>query len=262
MTKPDPIKAEKSAPKAPKKPWTASVLTLFPDAFPGVLGTSVIGSALKDEKWALEAIDIRDFSYNKHRSVDASPAGGGPGMVLTPEVSARAIDDVVQRGVARKADETADTRPLIYLTPRGLPLTQKRVRELANGSGVIVFCGRFEGLDQRVIEARNMEEVCVGDFILAGGEVAAQAMIEACVRLLPGVLGGETSTDEESFEDGLLEYPLYAKPREWEDRKIPEVLLSGDHKRIAEWRRAEMEKITKERRPDMWENYTRDNKEK
>jgi len=254
MTKLDPLKP---ATKPSLKPWTASVLTLFPDAFPGVLAASVIGSALKDEKWALEAIDIRNFSYNKHRSVDASPAGGGPGMVLTPEVSARAIDSV-----ARDPDITGQTRPLIYLTPRGLPLTQKRVRELANGSGVIVFCGRFEGLDQRVIEARNMEEVCIGDFILAGGEVAAQAMIEACVRLLPGVLGGETSTEEESFEDGLLEYPLYAKPREWEDRKIPEVLLSGDHKRIADWRRAEMEKITKERRPDMWETYEQGIKEK
>jgi len=257
MTKLSLIKPEKSAQNPRKTPWTASVLTLFPDAFPGVLAASVIGSALKDEKWALEAIDIRNFSYNKHRSVDASPAGGGPGMVLTPEVSARAIDSV-----ARDPDITGQTRPLIYLTPRGLPLTQKRVRELANGSGVIVFCGRFEGLDQRVIEARNMEEVCVGDFILAGGEVAAQAMIEACVRLLPGVLGGETSTEEESFEDGLLEYPLYAKPREWEDRKIPEVLLSGDHKRIADWRRAEMEKITKERRPDMWETYEQGIKEK
>ena len=250
MTKLSSIKPAKSAQNPRKTPWTASVLTLFPDAFPGVLAASVIGSALKDEKWALEAIDIRNFSYNKHRSVDASPAGGGPGMVLTPEVSARAIDSV-----ARDPDITGQTRPLIYLTPRGLPLTQKRVRDLANGSGVIVFCGRFEGLDQRVIAARNMEEVCVGDFILAGGEVAAQAMIEACVRLLPGVLGTEASTIEESFEDGLLEYPLYAKPREWEDRKIPEVLLSGDHKRIAEWRRAEMEKITKERRPDMWQSY-------
>ncbi len=255
MTKPDTIK-----PTA--KPWLATVLTLFPDAFPGVLGCSVIGSALKDEKWALEAIDIRDFSYNKHRSVDASPAGGGPGMVLTPEVSARAIDSVVQNGVARDPDINGQTRPLIYLTPRGRPLTQKRVRELASGSGVIVFCGRFEGLDQRVIEARNMEEVCVGDFILAGGEVAAQAMIEACVRLLPGVLGGATSTEEESFEDGLLEYPLYAKPREWEDRKIPDVLLSGDHQRIKAWRRAEMEKITKERRPTMWKSYLEDIKEK
>lgn len=257
MTKREPIKPAKPAQKPRKASWTATVLTLFPEAFPGVLGCSVIGSALKHEKWALEAIDIRNFSYNKHRSVDASPAGGGPGMVLTPEVSSRAIDSV-----ARKLDETGETRPLIYLTPRGRPLTQKRVRELASGSGVIVFCGRFEGLDQRVIEARNMEEVCVGDFILAGGDVAAQAMIEACVRLLPGVLGGETSTEEESFEYGLLEYPLYAKPREWEDRKIPEVLLSGNHKRIADWRRAEMEKITKERRPDMWEDYMKDNKEK
>ncbi|MCF6220059.1 MAG: tRNA (guanosine(37)-N1)-methyltransferase TrmD [Robiginitomaculum sp.] len=254
MTKSDTIK-----PAA--KPWTASVLTLFPDAFPGVLGASVIGSALKDEKWALEAIDIRNFSYNKHRSVDASPAGGGPGMVLTPEVSARAIDSV-RDSVARKADETVGTRPLIYLTPRGRPLTQKRVRALASGSGIIVFCGRFEGLDQRVIEARNMEEACVGDFILAGGEVAAQAMIEACVRLLPGVLGSGASAEEESFEDGLLEYPLYAKPREWEDRKIPEVLLSGDHKKIAMWRKAEMEKITKEIRPDMWQSYIKGNKEK
>ena len=199
------------------------MLTLFPDAFPGVLGASIIGSALKDEKWALEAIDIRDFSYNKHRSVDASPAGGGPGMVLTPEVSSRAIDHVVQqdmhKGVARDPDTDGQTRPLIYLTPRGKPLTQKRVKELSSGSGVIVFCGRFEGLDQRVIEARNMEEVSVGDFVLAGGEVAAQAMIEACVRLLPGVLGDMSSTEEESFEDGLLEYPLYAKPREWKAGK-------------------------------------------
>ena len=237
-------------PKTANNLWTASVLTLFPDVFPGVLGCSVIGSALKDEKWALEAIDIRNFSYNKHRSVDASPAGGGPGMVLTPQVSSRAIDSV-----ARDPDINGQTRPLIYLTPRGKPLTQKRVRKLASGSGLIVFCGRFEGLDQRVIEARNMEEVCVGDFILAGGEVAAQAMIEACVRLLPGVIGSEASTEEESFEDGLLEYPLYAKPREWEDRKIPDVLLSGDHKRIKAWRQAEMEKTTKERRPDMWQSY-------
>jgi len=245
----------KPAPNPSTKVWKASVLTLFPDAFPGVLAASVIGSALKHQKWALEAIDIRNFSYNKHRSVDASPAGGGPGMVLTPEVSARAIDSVRQKGVARGSDGDELTRPLIYLTPRGRPLTQKRVRELASGAGVILFCGRFEGLDQRVIEAKEMEEVCVGDFILAGGEVAAQAMIEACVRLLPGVLGDETSAIEESFEDGLLEYPLYAKPREWEDRKIPEVLLSGDHKRIAKWRQAEMEKITKERRPDLWQKY-------
>ncbi len=238
------------------------MLTLFPDVFPGVLGCSVIGKALKDEKWALEAIDIRDFSYNKHRSVDARPSGGGPGMVLTPEASARAIDSVVQTGVARDPDTAGQTRPLIYLTPRGRPLTQNRVRELAGGPGVIVFCGRFEGLDERVIEARNMEEVCIGDFVLAGGEAAAQMLIEACVRLLPGVLGDNMSSQEESFEDGLLEYPLYAGLREWEGRKIPEVLLSGDHKRIREWRRAEMEKITKERRPDLWQSYIKDIKEK
>jgi len=231
-------------------PWTATVLSLFPEAFPGVLGTSVIGTALKSEKWALEAIDIRKFSYNKHRSVDARPAGGGPGMVLTPDVSARAIDSV-----ARKLSEQSEPRPLIYPSPRGRPLTQKRVRELAAGAGVVVFCGRFEGLDQRVIETRQMEEVSIGDFVLAGGEVAAQALIEACVRLLPGVLGCRTSTEEESFETGLLEYPLYAGPREWEGQKIPEVLLSGHHKAIADWRQAEMEKVTRERRPDLWARY-------
>ncbi len=228
--------------------WKATILTLFPDAFPGVLGTSIIGSALKDEKWCLESIDIRNFSYNKHRSVDTTPVGGGPGMVLKPDVSATAIDSV-----ARIHD--GQPRPLLYLTPRGKPLTQKRVRELASGSGVIVFCGRFEGLDERVIKAREMEEVSIGDFILAGGEVAAQALIEACVRLLPGVLGDAASAAEESFEDGLLEYPLYAKPREWEGHKIPEVLLSGDHGKIKQWRKAQSKEITKQRRPDLWKDY-------
>lgn len=228
--------------------WKATILTLFPDAFPGVLSASVIGTALKDEKWGLEAIDIRDFSVNKHRSVDASPAGGGPGMVITPDIAASAIDSVARTFEGKP-------RPLIYLTPRGRPLTQKRVRELAAGSGVVVFCGRFEGLDERVIKARDMEEISLGDFVLAGGEVAAQALIEACVRLLPGVLGSETSATEESFETGLLEYPLYAKPRQWEDRNIPEVLLSGDHQRIAQWRQAQMEEITKKRRPDLWAAY-------
>lgn len=236
------------------KPWKATVLTLFPDAFPGVLGASIIGSALKDEKWCLEPIDIRDFSFNKHRSVDTTPVGGGPGMVLKPDVSAAAIDSV-----ARKSED--GTRPLLYLTPRGKPLTQERVKELASGAGVVVFCGRFEGLDERVIQARNMEEVSIGDFVLAGGEVAAQVLIEACVRLLPGVLGDITSTHEESFEGGLLEYPLYAKPREWEGHKTPDVLLSGDHKRIADWRRTQMEYITKKRRPDLWEKHSRGDKE-
>jgi len=225
----------------PTHPWRATALTLFPDAFPGVLGTSIIGGAKKSGIWQLETVDIRDFSTNRHRSVDSPPSGGGPGMVLKPDVSAKAIDSVAD-----------NSRPLIYMTPRGKPLTQKRVRELASGPGLIVFCGRFEGLDQRVIEARNMEEISIGDFVLAGGEIAAQVMIEACVRLLPGVLGDADSASDESFEEGLLEYPLYTKPREFEGRSIPEVLLSGDHKKIADWRRAQSEETTQARRPDMW----------
>ena len=232
--------------ETPQNAWRASVLTLFPDAFPGVLGASIIGGAEKSGLWQLETVDIRDFSVNRHRTVDSPPSGGGPGMVLKPDVAAKAIDSV--------ATET-DSRPLIYLTPRGKPLTQQRVRELASGPGLIAFCGRFEGLDERVIEGRHMEEISIGDFVLAGGEVAAQVMIEACVRLLPGVLGDAQSASEESFEDGLLEYPLYTKPREFEGRAIPEVLLSGDHKKIAQWRRQKSEEITKARRPDMWTAY-------
>ena len=224
-----------------KKPWRATVLTLFPNAFPGILDVSVIGTAQKNRIWALETVDIRDFAANKHRNVDDTPAGGGPGMVFRPDVSAAAID-----GVA------LDERPLIYLTPRGAPLTQKRVRELALGPGLIVFCGRFEGLDQRVIEGRQMEEISIGDFVLAGGEVAAQTMIEACVRLLPGVLGASGSIEDESFEDGLLEYPLYTRPKEWEGQDIPDVLRSGHHKAIAEWRLEKQKEITKLRRPDLW----------
>lgn len=239
-----PIMSEK-----PQKPWTATVLTLFPDAFPGVLGASIIGSAEKNGIWALETVDIRKFSTNRHRTVDDTPAGGGPGMVLKPDIADAAIDSVAC------SESDLDDRPLIYLTPRGKPLTQKRVRQLSSGSGLIVFCGRFEGLDQRVIEARQMEEISIGDFILAGGEVAAQAMIESCVRLLPGVLGTSESTEEESFETGLLEYPLYTKPRNWNDRAIPEVLLSGDHGKIAKWRHQKQIEITKERRPDIWEAY-------
>ena len=227
--------------KNTEKPWRATALTLFPDAFPGVLSSSIIGGAEKSGLWQLETVDIRNFSTNRHRSVDSPPAGGGPGMVLKPDVAARAIDTV------------ADDRPLLYMTPRGKPLTQKRVRELSTGSGLIVFCGRFEGLDQRVIEARNMEEISIGDFVLAGGEVAAQCLIEACVRLLPGVLGDADSALEESFENGLLEYPLYTKPREFEDRSIPEVLLSGDHAKIAAWRHQQSEDITKARRPDLYD---------
>ena len=238
-------------PNITDQPWTATVLTLFPDAFPGVLGASIIGTAKKNQIWGLETIDIRDFSANKHRTVDGPPAGGGPGMVIKPDVAAKAIDSVASN----------DGRPLIYLSPRGAPLTQKRVRELAAGKGLIVFCGRFEGLDQRVIEAREIEEISLGDFVLAGGEVAAQAMIEACVRLLPGVLGSSESTVEESFEDGLLEYPLYTKPSSWDGRDIPPVLLSGNHKAIAEWKKAQSEDITKARRPDLWEKIIAAKKE-
>ena len=230
-----------------QNPWSATVLTLFPQCFPGVLGASIIGGAEKSGIWQLETVDIRDFSVNRHRTVDSPPAGGGPGMVLKPDVAAKAIDSVAT---------AKDSRPLIYLTPRGKPLTQQRVRELASGPGLIAFCGRFEGLDERVIEGRQMEEISIGDFVLAGGEVAAQVMIEACVRLLPGVLGDAQSASEESFEEGLLEYPLYTKPREFEGRAIPEVLLSGDHKKIAAWRHQQSEEITKARRPDMWTAYT------
>lgn len=228
-----------------QKPWRATALTLFPDAFPGVLGSSIIGGAEKSGIWQLETVDIRDFSTNRHRSVDSPPSGGGPGMVLKPDVAARAIDSVADTSNGK-------SRPLIYMTPRGKPLTQQRVRELSSGSGLIVFCGRFEGLDQRVIEARQMEEISIGDFVLAGGEVAAQVLIEACVRLLPGVLGAADSALDESFEDGLLEYPLYTKPREFEGRSIPDVLLSGDHAKIAAWRRKQSEETTQARRPDIW----------
>ena len=232
-----------------QKSWRATVLTLYPDAFPGVLGTSIIGGSEKSGIWQLETVDIRDFSVNRHRTVDSPPSGGGPGMVLKPDIAAKAIDSVAQ------ASSEADSRPLIYLTPRGKPLTQNRVRELSKGPGLIVFCGRFEGLDQRVIDARQMEEISIGDYVLAGGEVAAQVLIEACVRLLPGVLGAADSTAEESFEDGLLEYPLYTKPREFEGRAIPEVLLSGDHAKIAKWRHQQQIEMTKARRPDMWSAY-------
>ena len=233
------------APPAP--PWRASVLTLFPDAFPGLLDTSIVGRARAADIWRLEALDIRDLSDHKHRSVDDTPAGGGPGMVIRPDVAAAAIDAVDLSG-----------RPLIYLSPRGRPLTQARVRELAAGPGVVLFCGRFEGLDQRVIEARGLEEVSLGDFVLAGGEVAAQALIEACVRLLPGAAGNAGSVEAERFETGLLEHPHYTRPRVWEGRAIPEALLSGDHARIARWRRAQAEDLTRSRRPDLWAAWSKD----
>ncbi len=226
--------------------FNASVLTLYPDAFPGPLGVSLLETARKTGLWALETVDIRSFSRHKHASVDDTPAGGGPGMVLRPDVAAAAIDSLPRDG-----------RPLIYLTPRGKPLSQTMVREWAAGPGVIVFCGRFEGLDQRVIEARGMDEVSVGDAVLAGGEAPAMVLIEACVRLIPGVLGKLESTEDESFEGDLLEYPHYTRPREWEGHEIPDVLLSGDHGRIARWRKEQAEQITRLRRPDLWTRYQR-----
>ena len=227
--------------------WRAIVLTIFPEMFPGPLGLSLAGKALAEGKWALHTIDIRDFASDKHRSVDDTPSGGGAGMVMRADIAALAIDAV-------RAAASPGT-PSLYLSPRGQPLTQVRVRDLAQGHGAILLCGRFEGIDQRVLEARDIEEISIGDYVLSGGELAAQVLIDACVRLLPGVAGNESSLAEESFASGLLEYPHYTRPREWEGRPIPELLLSGDHKKIAEWRRDEAERLTKKRRPDLWERY-------
>jgi tRNA (guanine37-N1)-methyltransferase len=221
--------------------FRATCLTLFPEAFPGLLGVSIIGTALEKGIWSLETIDIRTFGLGKHRTVDDTPAGGGAGMVMRADVAAAAIDSVAQAG-----------RPRIYLSPRGKPLTQARVRELAAGPGVILLCGRFEGLDERVIEGRGLEEVSLGDFVLAGGEVAAHALLEACVRLLPGVAGNAESLAEESFEAGLLEHPQYTRPQSWEGREIPAVLTSGDHAKVRAWRRNQAEELTKARRPDLY----------
>ncbi|MCU0882354.1 MAG: tRNA (guanosine(37)-N1)-methyltransferase TrmD [Hyphomonadaceae bacterium] len=221
-------------------PFAATIITLVPEAWPGVLGASLVGTALKDGLWSLETVALRDFGQGRHKVVDDTPAGGGSGMVIRPDIAAAAIDSVAQDG-----------RPLIYLTPRGAPLTQDRVRALAAGPGAVIFCGRFEGLDQRVIEARQMEEICIGDVVLAGGDVAAQLLLEACIRLLPGVLGNADSPVEESFENGLLEHPLYTRPREFEGMAIPEVLLSGDHGKIARWKEERARADTAERRPDL-----------
>ena len=221
--------------------FRVTCLTLFPEAFPGLLGISIVGTALEKGVWSLETIDIRTFGLGKHRTVDDTPAGGGAGMVMRADVAAAAIDSVEQ-----------DHRPRIYLSPRGKPLTQARVRELAAGPGVILLCGRFEGLDQRVIEGRGLEEVSLGDFVLAGGEVAAQALLEACVRLLPGVAGNAESLAEESFETGFLEHPQYTRPQSWEGREIPAVLTSGDHAKVRAWRRNQAEELTKARRPDLY----------
>jgi tRNA (guanine37-N1)-methyltransferase len=215
--------------------------------FPGPLGLSLAGKALADGKWALRVIDIRDFATDKHRSVDDTPSGGGAGMVMRADIAAAAVD-------AARAD-TAPRTPALYLSPRGTPLTQSRVRELSQGPGAILLSGRFEGIDQRVLDARNLEEVSIGDYVLAGGELAALVLLDACVRLLAGVAGNEGSLAEESFAQGLLEYPHYTRPRDWEGHAIPDVLLSGDHKAIAKWRREQAEQLTRERRPDLWERH-------
>src|ERR1700680_3902457 len=222
--------------------WRATVLTLFPEMFPGPLGVSLAGKALASGLWALEARDIRDSATDRHRSVDDTPAGGGPGMVLRADVLADAID----------AANVAPDRPRLLMSPRGRPLTQSEVVELAAGPGPLIVCGRFEGVDQRVIEARRLEEVSIGAYVLSGGEIAAMALIDACVRLLPGVMGKPASGADESFSHGLLEYPQYTRPQEFEGQPIPEILLSGDHARIAAWRRAEAEDLTRARRPDLW----------
>jgi|SRR5208337_3208057 len=229
-------------------PWQATVLTLFPEMFPGPLGISLSGRALQDDLWRLSTLNIRDSACDKHRSVDDTPAGGGAGMVLRADVAAAAID---------AAASNAPALSRIYLSPRGAPLAQERVRDLARGKGVILFCGRFEGLDQRVIEARQLEEISIGDYVLSGGEIAAMVLIDACVRLLPGVIGTEASLSEESFENNLLEYPHYTRPRLWEGREIPDVLLSGDHARIARWRLEQAETLTEDRRPDLYEKNRR-----
>lgn len=222
--------------------FSASIITLFPDLFPGTLGASVLGRGLSEGLWALETVQLRDFATDRHRTVDDTPAGGGAGMVLKPDILAAAIDAVAP---------PTDPRPRLLMSPRGKPLTQARARELALGPGAVIICGRFEGIDQRVIDARQLEEVSIGDYVLAGGEVAAMVLLEAVVRLIPGVLGGVDSHAEESFENGLLEYPQYTRPQLFEGVGIPDVLTSGDHARIRKWRQEQSEALTRQRRPDL-----------
>jgi tRNA (guanine37-N1)-methyltransferase len=224
--------------------WRATVLTIFPEMFPGPLGVSLAGKALASGLWALDAVDIRAHATDKHRTVDDTPAGGGPGMVMKADVLARAIDAVA-----------AGNRPRLLMSPRGTPLTQARVTALAKGDGAVIVCGRFEGIDERLIAARGLEEVSVGDYVLSGGEVAALVLIDACVRLIPGVMGKEQSGVSESFTEELLEYPQYTRPNMFEDRPIPEILTGGDHAKVEAWRRSEAERLTQERRPDLWKAY-------
>ena len=224
--------------------WRASILTLFPDMFPGPLGFSLAGKALAAGLWTLDAVDIRGHATDKHRSVDDTPAGGGPGMVMRADVLARAIDAVA-----------ADPRPRLLMSARGAPLTQTQASALAQGDGAVIVCGRFEGIDERIVAARQLEEVSIGDFVLSGGEIAALVLVDACVRLIPGVMGKEASGAEESFSEGLLEYPHYTRPALFEGRTIPEVLTGGDHAKVKAWRQAEAERLTKARRPDLWAAY-------
>jgi tRNA (guanine37-N1)-methyltransferase len=224
--------------------WRATVLTILPELFPGPLGASLAGKACANGLWSLETLDIRDFTTGRHRSVDDTPAGGGPGMIMKADVLGRAIDAVGEGG-----------RPRLLMSPRGRPLTQAWVRELAQGPGVVALCGRFEGVDERVIVARGLIEVSIGDYVLAGGELAAMVLIDACVRLIPGVMGKASSGEDESFSANLIEYPQFTRPQVWEGLAIPEVLTSGDHGKVDAWRRAEAERLTRERRPDLWEGY-------
>lgn len=233
-------------PEQKRGPWQAVALTLFPEMFPGPLGQSLAGQALEQGLWSLESVDIRAFARDKHRTVDDSPFGGGAGMVMRP--------DVVDTAIGAAKEKVGDV-PLVYMTPRGRPLTQSRVRALAEGPGVMVLCGRYEGVDQRVLDAQGAEEISVGDYVLSGGELAAQILIDACVRLIPGVMGSNASGEEESFEEGLLEYPLYTRPADWQGRLVPDILLSGHHKNIRAWRREQAETVTQQRRPDLWKAY-------
>ncbi|MGB7405229.1 MAG: tRNA (guanosine(37)-N1)-methyltransferase TrmD [Pacificimonas sp.] len=226
--------------------FSSTVLTLYPEMFPGPLGVSLAGRALDEGIWSLDTVQIRDFATDRHRSVDDTPAGGGAGMVLRADVLGRAVDDVRER---------QPDVPLIYMSPRGAPLTQQRVRQLSAGPGVAILCGRFEGVDQRLLDARDIEEISVGDYVLSGGEMAAMVLLDACIRLLPGVMGAPSSGEDESFENGFLEYPHYTRPSTWEGRTIPEVLRSGDHAKIAAWRLDRSREITRLRRPDLWDRH-------
>lgn len=234
-------------------PWAAQVLTILPEAFPGLLDLSLAGKAREQGLWSLDVFDMRDFAADKHRTVDDAPFGGGPGMVLRPDIVARALDHAVSQ-------RSAELRRIVYLTPRGTPLTQPVVRDLSSVDVVTLICGRFEGLDERLIRSRDIEEISIGDFVLSGGEPAAAALIDAVVRLLPGVVGTRDSLSEESFEDDLLEYPQFTRPQVWEGMAVPDVLVSGHHERVREWRRSESERITKLRRPDLWTRFVESGK--